>query len=197
MNPPTPLEHDAAPAEPARQPSGRRCRDGGRDEVERDDPGDLVVGGRKRAPDLGQDHVGQRDGHSEQQARQLHGQQDQPLPRGDAAQPSFPRSRAHLLGRVRSRMLPATGEIASRTRRECRASPAWKRVSGGRYHPAQGVPQAMICELVVDRQALGRGDSEKAFSVGAARISTSVSRSPIPPAVQDDRLGVEIVPRDV
>ena len=62
-------EHDAPPAEPARQPTGRRCRNGGGDQIERHDPGDLIVGRRKRASDLWQDDIGQGDRHAEQQAR--------------------------------------------------------------------------------------------------------------------------------
>src|SRR5437773_1658006 len=57
----------------ARQPTGRRCRNGGGDQIERYDPGDLIVGRRKRASDLWQDDIGQGDRHAEEQARQLHG----------------------------------------------------------------------------------------------------------------------------
>src|ERR1051326_7849637 len=66
-------KHDTPPAEPARQPTGRWGRNGGGNQIQCDDPGDLIVGRRKRASDLWKDDIGQGARHAEKQARQLHG----------------------------------------------------------------------------------------------------------------------------
>ena len=78
------IEHHVAPAEPVGQPAGHRRRDRGGDEVQRDHPGDLVLRCRERAPHLRQHQIGKRDGHAEQHVRQLHHQQDEPLPASQA-----------------------------------------------------------------------------------------------------------------
>ena len=65
-------------------------------QVERDDPGDLVLGGREGAAHLRQHQVGERDGHAEQHVRQLHHQQDEPLPAADAEEAALRNRSAHL-----------------------------------------------------------------------------------------------------
>ena len=68
-----------APAEASGEPRRHRRGDRGGDEVERDHPGDLVLGRRQRSADLGQHQVGERDRHVEQHVGELHHQHDQPL----------------------------------------------------------------------------------------------------------------------
>jgi hypothetical protein len=89
-------EHQVAPAEPAREPPRHGRGERGGDQVEGDDPGDLVLGGREGAADLRQHQVRQRDGHAEQHVRQLHHQEDEPLPPADAEKAALRNRSAHL-----------------------------------------------------------------------------------------------------
>ncbi len=77
-------EEQVAPAQPVGEPAGHRRGDGGGDQVRRDDPGDLIGRRRHGALDLRQHDIDQRNGHAEQQRRQRHRHQDQPLPRRNA-----------------------------------------------------------------------------------------------------------------
>ena len=63
---------------------GHRRRDGGRGEVQRNEPGNFVLGHGQRATNLRQYDIGQRDRHAEQQVCQLYRHQDQPVASADA-----------------------------------------------------------------------------------------------------------------
>ena len=82
-------DHQGAPAELGGQPAGERRGDRGRDEVEGEDPGDLLLRRRERALELRQDHSDAGRGQAEQDGRELHRQQDQPLPAGEGPHPAM------------------------------------------------------------------------------------------------------------
>ena len=96
--------HQRAPAQLGRQPAGEWRGDRGRHQVEGEDPGDLLLGGRERALELRQDHSDAGRGQAEQDGRELHRQQDQPLPAGERPHPAMLRAqlrRASCLRRMK------------------------------------------------------------------------------------------------
>ena len=107
-------EQKVALAEFPRKPAGQRRGDGRRDEVEGEDPGNLVLGRRQRPFHLRQNDgdAGERD--AEEQGDGLHRHDDQPLPTADAGRPGG----AHK--RWLSRASPANASAARTSRLEAR-----------------------------------------------------------------------------
>ena len=107
-------KQQVALAEFSREPAGQRRGDGGGDEVEGQDPGNLVLRRRERALHLRQDDgdAGERD--PEEQGDGLHRHDDQPLPTGD------PRGVGAVHKRWLSRASPANASAARTSRPEAR-----------------------------------------------------------------------------
>ncbi len=137
-------DHHALQAEAAREPAGHRSDNGGREDVEGDDPGDLVRGGRHGALHLGEHGGDDENGGRIERGCHDHADEDHgALPRCQAAFCRFRLAHANSSSGRCCRLNLYLDGVASNARERCierRAHASWQEA----FVEAQGLTIALL-----------------------------------------------------